>query len=61
MDLKFESRNCLLKLRIFSHGSLLCNRQECIQCSDGSWEANRALPLRITGVYAVPGEDFSEL
>jgi len=61
MDLKFENRDCLLKLKTFSHGSLLCNSQECMQCSDGNWEVNQPLPLRITEVYAVPGEDFSEV
>jgi hypothetical protein len=61
MDLNYEKRDCLLKLRAFSHGSLLCNSQQCIQCNDGDWEMNWSFPLRITEVYAVPGEDFSEL
>lgn len=61
MDPKLEIRNCLLRRRTFPNGSLLCNAQECIQCSDGNWVENWPLPLWIKEVYAVPGEDFSEV
>ncbi|MFP5211758.1 MAG: hypothetical protein ACLGPL_00110 [Acidobacteriota bacterium] len=38
MTLELEREICVLKGKIFTNESILCDREGCLECKDGEWD-----------------------
>ena len=61
MALVFGKDSCLLKGRAYTHGSIVCNEDDCIECADGDWAEKTDWSYPQPEVHVVPGKDFSKV
>lgn len=38
MEKIFGQQDCAFRLKMYSHGSLVCNIDRCMECNDGEWK-----------------------